>query len=279
MGQTAFSKDTFFIKLEWTLVESNGDVIWADTIASEGSSGTWNFDSPRSPENIAFERVLRKSQYAMLSSQAIQQFVVKKYPGAQRTIPTNRIADPVVLDLCDSLNSTNRGELKDALKELREIYASEAVPYILPCLKNPDPGVVREACRTLAVLGNKNTVPDIEPLLNNPREDIRKDAQQAIDKLNPNIMGLRSSLNSTNQGELKDTLKKLRDMHAPEVVPNIVPCLKNPDPGVVREACRTLAVLGNKDTIPDIEPLLNNPREDIRKDAQKAIDILRSKSQ
>jgi HEAT repeats len=272
---TTFSSDTIDIKLEWTLVDLNGGVIWADTFTGEShtASNWWR------TFRLAMEQALRKSRQAMLSSQTIQQFVLKKYPDVHMTITTNCIVDPDILDLCMSLNSTNRGELKDALKKLRQMNASEAVPDILPCLKNPDPGVVREACRTLAVLGNKDTVPDIEPLLNNPREDIRKDAQQAIDKLNPDIMGLRSSLNSTNQGELKDVLRKLREMHAPEVVPNIVPCLKHPDPGVVREACRTLAVLGNKDTIPDIEPLLNSPREDIRKDAQKAIDILRSKSQ
>jgi len=253
---TTFSSDTINLKLEWTLAALNGDVIWADTATGESrtSSNWWR------TFRLAMDQALGRSQRAMLASPAIRQFVLQKYPGLQTTIVTNRIADPDILDLCDALTSTDKGAVKDALKKLREIHAAEAVPNILPCLTNSQPDVVREACRTLAVLGDKNTIPNIEPLLTNQREDVRKDARQAIDKLNPDIAGLCKSLNSANQGELKNALKKLREIQATEAVSSVVPCLKDPDPGVVREACRTLAVLGNKGTIPNIEPLLNNPR-------------------
>jgi HEAT repeat protein len=77
---------------------------------------------------------------------------------------------------------------------------------------------------------------------------------------------------------VSDGLKALRDIKKPEVVPDIVPFLKNSDPYVIRDACRTLAVLGNKDQIPLIEPLLTHPDPKVKKDAQEAIEKLRAKS-
>jgi hypothetical protein len=180
VGGSTFSKGCFSMKFEWTLVDPNGDVIWADTVNGEVRSGSWSLGSII---KLTMEQALRKSQYAMLTSKTIQQFVMKKYPGVQITITTNRIVDPDVMELCTSLHSTNRAELLDTIKILRTMNAPEAVPGLQSCLKNPDPAVVREACRTLAVLGNKDTIPYIEPLLNDPRGAVRKDAQKAIDTL------------------------------------------------------------------------------------------------
>jgi HEAT repeat protein len=78
---------------------------------------------------------------------------------------------------------SDRPEVEDALKQLREVDAPEAVPDILTCLNHVNANVVRDACRTLAVLGDKDVIPSIEPLLNDPRSDVRKDAKDAIEKL------------------------------------------------------------------------------------------------
>jgi hypothetical protein len=79
-------------------------------------------------------------------------------------------------------------EVMDALKILRALpepppIAQKIVADILPLLHDPETHVVRDSCRTLAVFGNKQTIPSLEPLLQDRRSDIRKDAQDALDKL------------------------------------------------------------------------------------------------
>jgi HEAT repeat protein len=73
--------------------------------------------------------------------------------------------------------------IMDGLKALRGMHAPEAVPQILPMLRDPNTHVVRDACRTLAVLGNRDIIPYIQPLLAHPAGDVRADAKDAIAKL------------------------------------------------------------------------------------------------
>jgi hypothetical protein len=86
------------------------------------------------------------------------------------------------------LRAYDINEVMDGLKILRAlkepaVIVQRIVSDILPLLKDPETHVVRDACRTLAVLGNKETIPYIEPLLKDRRPDVRKDAQDALDKL------------------------------------------------------------------------------------------------
>jgi HEAT repeats len=104
-------------------------------------------------------------------------------PTTPTTDATNNMSDPEVEQLCASLESDNPNEVGHALKVLRTMNASQAVPKILPCLTSSNPNTIRDACRTLAVLGNKDVILSIEPLLKHKRADVRKDAQDAIDKL------------------------------------------------------------------------------------------------
>lgn len=73
------------------------------------------------------------------------------------------------------------------------------------------------------------------------------------------------------------SLKALREMDAPEAVPDIVACLSQTHPNVIRDACRTLAVLGDTSNIPSLEPLLKHSRSDVKKDAQEAINAMGGK--
>jgi hypothetical protein len=86
-------------------------------------------------------------------------------------------------DICAMLLAAEPGEKIDALKSLRGLNASEAVPRILPLLNSPNPGIVRDACRTLAVLGDKTTIVSIEPLLQHPDKGVKADATDAIFQL------------------------------------------------------------------------------------------------
>jgi hypothetical protein len=85
--------------------------------------------------------------------------------------------------LSSMLNSTQSGERNDALKSLRGLKASEAVPAIIPLLNDPKPGIVRDACRTLAVLGNRSTIEFITPLLQSSDVAVKADAEDAVFQL------------------------------------------------------------------------------------------------
>ena len=79
-GQTMFSQDTITLKLEWTLADPTGNALWADTVTGLGKSrGGFAKDL-----KLALEDAFRKSQETMESSQAIQQFVAKKYPDLKQ---------------------------------------------------------------------------------------------------------------------------------------------------------------------------------------------------
>lgn len=177
-GQTMFSADTVTLKLEWTLTDLAGNVLWADTITAEGrSAGGWPKDM-----RLAVERAFRKSQYVMLSARGIQQYVAKKYPELNAAPPPAAlITNPQVKELCASLNAKDKGKVEDALKKLATLDAPEAVPEIIPCLMDGEPNVVKAASKTLAVLGNKDAVLYLEPLLKD--KDVRKDAEDALTKL------------------------------------------------------------------------------------------------
>jgi HEAT repeat protein len=82
-----------------------------------------------------------------------------------------------------ALVSLPSNDIIRTLKVLQSPEFSAAAPAILPLLHNESAKLVCEACRTLGVIANKDVIPSIEPLLNDKRADVRKDAQEAISKL------------------------------------------------------------------------------------------------
>jgi hypothetical protein len=93
----------------------------------------------------------------------------------------------------------------------------------------------------------------------------------------PEVKRLCDILKTGKPDDMIKSLKTLREMDAPEAVPDIVACLNNSNSNVIRDSCRTLAVLGDTSNIPSIEPLLKHSRADVRKDAQDAINALGGK--
>jgi hypothetical protein len=131
---------------------------------------------------------------------------------------TNRISDPAVEKLCEMLDQDNVGKVKDALKKLRNMKATEAAPRILPCLAHSNPDVIREACRTLVVIGNQDAVPAIIPLLTNEKPDIIREACRTIAIIGnkdaiPAIEPLLTNSRSDIREEARKAITKLRAGH------------------------------------------------------------------
>jgi len=93
----------------------------------------------------------------------------------------------------------------------------------------------------------------------------------------PEVKRLCGILKTGKPDEIIKSLKTLREMDAPEAVPDILACLTSSNSNVIRDACRTLAVLGDSSNVPSIEPLLKHSRADVKKDAQDAINALSGK--
>jgi hypothetical protein len=181
-GSTSFSESIVAIKLEWTLNDTAGNTIWADTVTGQGTGST-GWSKPEDVVKRAWEDVLKKSYRTLWYARSIREFARKSHPEVQFAALPAPIQNPEVKRLCDLLESADVDQVMDSLKTLRKMDAPEAVPEILNCLEHSDPYVVRDACRTLAVLGKKQHIPLLEPLLKNKESDVRKDAKKAIEAL------------------------------------------------------------------------------------------------
>ena len=77
----------------------------------------------------------------------------------------------------------NPQEAMDALKALRGLKAESVLPEVVAQLKSANNNLVRDAMRTISELGNKSHVSAIEPLLAHADPGVKKDAADAIFKL------------------------------------------------------------------------------------------------
>ncbi|HEV2691453.1 MAG TPA: HEAT repeat domain-containing protein [Verrucomicrobiae bacterium] len=90
------------------------------------------------------------------------------------------LSDADIKVLCRQLHASDWGEVQSAVKALRDLNATSAVPELVPLLQHPNSSVVRDTCRTLAVIGDQSVIPAIEPLMKNPKRSVAKDAQDAV---------------------------------------------------------------------------------------------------
>ena len=76
VGATSFGESIVDIKVEWTLSDSKGNIIWVNTINGQ-SSGSTGWTSPEKILKRALEDLLTKSQQAIASAPAIREFASK----------------------------------------------------------------------------------------------------------------------------------------------------------------------------------------------------------
>jgi hypothetical protein len=79
VGATSFGKSIVDMKLEWMLSDLKGNTIWVDTIDGQ-SSGSTGWSKSTKVLKKALEDLLLKSEQAISSAPAIQQFAQKKSP-------------------------------------------------------------------------------------------------------------------------------------------------------------------------------------------------------
>ena len=79
MGATSFGESIVDIKVEWTLIDLNGNTVWVDTINGQSSAST-GWTSPEKVLKRALEDLLLKSEQAIFSAPAIREFAHKQSP-------------------------------------------------------------------------------------------------------------------------------------------------------------------------------------------------------
>jgi hypothetical protein len=77
---------TIYVKVEWNLTDTSGETIWLETITGQAMSGTYGATLPTDSLKVALEKLLTKSQQAMLSAPAVRQFAMKKSTGASSEV-------------------------------------------------------------------------------------------------------------------------------------------------------------------------------------------------
>jgi HEAT repeat protein len=188
--------------------------------------------------------------------------------------------------LIEMLKSHDHDDVIDALDRLPNWYpnSTNALPYIRELLKMnnfeasrpPEPKPLQ---KRLAGKGDATSTPVMEKPAGNR---VSRKAARALGNyhatLEPGelriVLGF---LKHSDPDVVMDGLKTLRGLKVPEVVPQLVPLLQNPNHNILRDTCRTLAVLGDKSVIPQIQPLLKDMRRDVKKDAANAIAALQAK--
>jgi hypothetical protein len=92
------------------------------------------------------------------------------------TVPAGSASHDEGLNQSTSLLNADRAEdVIEALNAIQARGATEAVPAIVPVLKNPNAAVVIEACRVLSVLGSKANIPALRELVDGPINNLKLD--------------------------------------------------------------------------------------------------------
>jgi hypothetical protein len=175
-----------------------------------------------------------------------------------------------------------------ALLALAPSIKAETEDALIAKLSSPDESTVIATMTRYKKLyrGSTKAFPALKKLLTDSRLKVKERAAGLLGAFHAevnaeDVKAICALLKEPNVDANTEGLKALRGMQGPALagaVPEMVPCLQNSNPYVVRDACRTLAVLGNKDQIPLIEPLVNSHDSRVKKDAQDAIAALRSKN-
>ena len=77
MGSTSVGQSIIAVKMEWDLTALDGKPIWVETVSGE-ASGSTGWTDPEKVLKQAIETLLRKSQQAMASSDAIRRFAARR---------------------------------------------------------------------------------------------------------------------------------------------------------------------------------------------------------
>jgi hypothetical protein len=77
MGATSFGESIIAVKMEWDLSTQDDKPVWVETVSGE-ASGSTGWTDPEKVLKQALETLLRKSQEAMTSSEAIRRFAASR---------------------------------------------------------------------------------------------------------------------------------------------------------------------------------------------------------
>jgi len=177
------------------------------------------------------------------------------------------------------LNHPNKYVRISAIWALKDLGAKEAIPDIVPLLKDQDENIRGRVVEALSKLGAKEAIPDIVPLLKDSDEVVRCSAVDALKELGAKeaIPALVPLLKDSDEVVRRSAVDALKELGAKEAIPALVPLLKDSDKAVRRRAVEALDSLEDKEAIPALVAFLKDSDELVRHRAVEALDSLEDK--
>jgi HEAT repeat protein len=180
-------------------------------------------------------------------------------------------AIPEIMNLLDDHDSEVRSS---AVTALRILGAKEAVPQIKMLLTDDDSEVLDSVVIALGELGVKEAVPQIKMLLTDDDEWLRSCAVWALEELGAKVEAISEMivlLNDRNSYVRSNAVRALGDLRAKEAIPEIMKLLRGRSEQVLSNTVEALGKLEAKEAIPEIMKLLRSRSEQVLSNTIKAL--------
>lgn len=178
----------------------------------------------------------------------------------------NLDATDAIPDLIPMLRNPQQSVRFKVVEVLGDLGAKQAIPGIRRLLEDPDDGVRERAVEALGILGAKEAIGDLVPLLKPGRLNRRGAVARALARLGAKeaVPDLLLALDQGTPESRAAAMEALAGLGAREVVRRLVRGLADDDASVRSTAVRLLGNLEARDAIPEIARHLEDSQSQVR---------------
>lgn len=222
VGATAFGEAIFTIALEWLLQDTQGNIIWVDTINGEGRSSSGNLFTAKSNSEEQIRMLLSdlfsKSFMAISTSPEISQFATRKFeqrpnlehkpdePKSAGTLPygAQTLSGQVTGESASSLSASQSNQSSEALSSIgMRTFKGDAQDKISEKETNTTVGYLQNITTNRFMPGLKCKLAILpiysEPLINMPTRNMynAKDREMLLASSFGKVLTNRSDIETT----------------------------------------------------------------------------------
>jgi len=177
------------------------------------------------------------------------------------------------LDASDAAEHNTRRWLTFTLENSSD---TEALPFLLRRLDDPDARFRQDVIKALENLGDKQAVPPLLDKLDDPNADVRQAVIEAMGKLGDKqaVPPLLAKLDDPDADVRRAIVETLGELNDKQAVPSLLAKLDDPDVNVRRAVIDVLVKLGDKQAIEALIPRLEDSDDDVSIAAANALAAL-----
>jgi HEAT repeat protein len=189
------------------------------------------------------------------------------------------LEDPqVVSHLCEALQDNDDSVRWAVTTALGETKNSMAISHLGQVLKDEDSAVRQAAAEALGNIGDSTAIPELSEALRDDDSAVCQAAAQALTWIGdpqaiPHLSKILQELSSDEDGYMY-ALLALGDIGGSQVIPHIIPSLKNSDTMIRMVAAIALGLCGDSQAIPYLNEALRDNDADVRWAAAAALNDL-----